>query len=122
MWKIIIEDLKNILAKIEGEVESVWNFLTAYIHEAIKEEEAILFPLIESQAVKILTDVVKTEGLTVKQRVELAETEIMTNLAIDGKVAVATLISAYVAITAHKIGLVDGNQGNLASGTDTVVK
>ncbi len=119
MWGIIVADLKAILAKIESEFQSVWNFITTYLHEAITEEEAVLFPLIEAQAAKILTDVVKTQGLSVKERVALAETEIMANLAADGKVALATLVAAYVAITAHKLGLIDGNQGNLAGGVDT---
>ena len=119
MWGIILADLKGILSKIEAEVISVWNFLTAYIHEAITEEEAALFPLIEGQAAQIMTDVVKTTGLTVKQRVALAETEIMAALVTDGKTAAATLVSAYVAVTAHKLGLINGNQGNLVGGVDS---
>lgn len=111
MWKIIAEDAKELIAKIESELASVWNFLISYVKEAVTEEEAALFPLIEAQAAKILTDVVKTQGLTVKERVSLAESEIMVNLAADGKVAVATLVAAYVAVTAHKLGLIDGNQG-----------
>jgi len=116
MWGIIVQDLKNILAKIESEIQSAWNFLTAYLHEAITEEEAALFPLIEQQASQLLTDVVKTQGLTVKERVAMAEAEIMADLAADGKVAVATLVSAYVAVTAHKLGLTDGNQGTSSTG------
>ena len=118
MWQIIVSDIKAVLAKIESEVASAWNFLISYVKEAVTEEEAALFPLIEAQAAQILTDVVKTQGLTVKERVALAETEIMAALVADGKVAVATLVAAYVAVTAHKLGLVDGNQGNLAGGVD----
>lgn len=116
MWNVILNDLKALLAKIESEAMNVWIFLTSYIQEAFTEEEAALFPLIESQAAQILDDVVKTQGLTVKERVSLAETEIMAALAVDGKVAVATLVSAYVAITAHKMGLTDGNQGVSSAG------
>lgn len=119
MIKIILEDLKSIILKIEQEAVNVWHFLTTYIHEAITEEEAALFPIIEAQAAQILTDVVKTQGLTVKQRVELAETEIMAALAQDGKVAAATLVSAYIWTVAHKKGIVDGNQGIVTNGTDT---
>lgn len=111
MWQIILNDIKAIVTKIEAELANAWNFLNSYLKEAITEEEAVLFPLIEGQAAQILTDVVKTQGLTVKERVALAETEIMADLVTDGKVAVATLVSAYVAITAHKLGLIDGNQG-----------
>ena len=119
MWKIIWADLKALLAKIEAEMASAIHFLTAYIHEAITEEEAALFPLIEQQAAQLLTDEVKTQGLTVKERVAMAETEIMADLVADGKVAVATLISAYVWTVAHKKGLIDGNQGNLQGGVQT---
>lgn len=119
MWKIIVADLKALLSKVEGELESGWNFLITYVKEAVKEEEAALFPLIEAQATQILTDVTKTQGLTVKERVALAETEIMAALVADGKVAAATLVAAYVAVTAHRLGLVDGNQGNLTGGNST---
>ncbi len=121
LWKTIVDDLKAVLAKIEDELKSALNFLISYVKEAVSEEEAALFPLIEAQATQILVDVVKTQGLTVKERIALAETEIMVALAADGKVAAATLISAYVTITAHKLGLVDGNQGNMAGGSSTGV-
>ncbi len=121
LWKTIVDDLKAVLAKIEDELKSALNFLISYVKEAVSEEEATLFPLIEAQATQILVDVVKTQGLTVKERIALAETEIMVALAADGKVAAATLISAYVTITAHKLGLVDGNQGNMAGGSSTGV-
>lgn len=118
MWKIITDDLKAVLAKIEVELQSVYNFLVVYVKEAVTEEEAALFPLIESQASQILQDVIKTQGLTVKERIAMAESEIMVNLVADGKVVVATLVAAYVAVTAHKLGLVDGNQGILPQGND----
>lgn len=116
MWKMILNALKGLIQQIEAHIESAIHFLSDYIHEAITEEEAVLFPLISAQAAQILTDVVKTQGLTVKQRISLAETEIMAALVVDGKVAAQTLISAYVAVTAHKLGLVDGNQGVLPGG------
>ena len=116
MWSIIITDLKKLVAMVEAELANAWNFLSSYVKEAFTEEEAALFPIIEAQATQLLTDVVKTQGLTVKERVAMAEAEIMADLATDGKVFVATLISAYVAVTAHKLGLIDGNQGNLVGG------
>lgn len=116
MWQVILNDLKALLYKVEAELQSAWNFLTSYIHEAITEEEAAIFPLIESQAAQILTDAVATQGLTVKERVALAETEIMAALVADGKTFAATLIAAYVAVTAHKLGLIDGNQGTMPGG------
>lgn len=118
-WSTILTDLKLLLAKVEAELANGWNFLTTYLKEAISEEEAALFPLVEAQAAQILVDVVKTEGLTVAQRVALAETEIMAALVADGKVAAATLISAYTWTVAHKLGLEDGNQGNLVGGNTT---
>lgn len=119
MWKIIVADLKAILAKIESELASGWNFLVSYVKEAVTEEEANLFPLIEAQATQILVDVIKTNGLTVKERIALAETEIMAALIADGKAAAATLVSAYVTITAHKLGLIDGNQGIMPEGNSS---
>ena len=116
MWSIIITDLKKLVAMVEAELANAWYFLSSYVKEAFTEEEAALFPIIEAQATQLLTDVVKTQGLTVKERVAMAEAEIMADLATDGKVFVATLISAYVAVTAHKLGLIDGNQGNLVGG------
>ena len=116
MWATIVADLKGILSKIESELQSAWNFLTSYIHEAITEEEAALFPLIESQAAQILQDAIKTQGLTVKERIALAESEIMVALVADGKVAAATLVAAYVNVTAHRLGLTDGNQGSSSTG------
>lgn len=119
MWTVILNDLKSIAAKIESELASALNFLVSYIKEAVSEEEATLFPLIEAQASQILVDVVKTQGLTVKERIALAETEIMAALVSDGKVVAATLVAAYVTVTAHKLGLVDGNQGVLPEGNST---
>ena len=111
MLQIILNDIKAIVTKIEAELANAWNFLWAYVKEAVTEEEAALFPLIEAQAAQLLQDEVKTAGMTVAQRVAMAQTEIMAALAADGKVAAATLVAAYVAVTAHKLGLVDGNQG-----------
>ena len=111
MWQVILNDIKTIVSKIEAELASAWNFLISYLKEAVTEEEAALFPLIEAQAAQLLQDEVKTAGLTVQQRIVMAETEIMADLVQDGKVVAATLIAAYVTITAHKLGLVDGNQG-----------
>lgn len=116
IWSTIVADVEALLAKIKLELASALNFLLTYVKEAVTEEEAALFPLIEAQASQILVDVVKTQGLTVKERIALAETEIMAALVADGKVAAATLISAYVTVTAHKLGLVDGNQGVVTSG------
>lgn len=111
MWTIILNDVKAIITKIELELASVWHFANSYLKEAYTEEKATLIPLITAQAAQILVDVVKTQGLTVKQRIALAETEIMAALVQDGKVATATLVSAWVNITADKLGLIDGNQG-----------
>ena len=111
MWKILIADLENVIARIKTELGSALAFLKDYIHEAFTEEEAALFPAIEAQAAQLLTDVVKTQGLTVKERVAMAEAEIMADLASDGKLVAATLVSAYVWTVAHRKGLVDGNQG-----------
>lgn len=119
MWKIILDDIKAVVAKIEAELANGWNFLVAYLKEAVTEEEAALFPLIEAQAAQLLQDEAKTAGLTVKQRVAMAESEIMAALVIDGKVAAATLVAAYVAVTAHKLGLVDGNQGVMPEGNSS---
>lgn len=116
MWNAILTEIKAIVAKIEAEIQSAWNFLISYIKEAVTEEEAALFPLIEAQAAQLLQDEAKTTGLTVKQRVAMAEAEIMADLILDGKVASATLVAAYVAVTAHKLGLVDGNQGQSSVG------
>lgn len=119
MWTIILNDIKGIVAKIESELANAWAFLMAYVKEAVSEEEAALFPLIEAQAAQLLQDEVKTAGLTVKERVAMAESEIMIDLASDGKVAAATLVAAYVAVTAHKLGLVDGNQGSMPQGNSS---
>lgn len=105
------QELAALIAEIETKLASAWSFFWSYLKEAIKEEEAVLFPMIAQQAAQLLQDEAKTTGLTVKERVAMAETEIMASLAVDGKVAAATLVSAYVAITAHKLALTDGNQG-----------
>lgn len=119
MWTIIVNDLKALLAKIETEVANAWVFLKAYIQEAINEEEAALFPIIEQQATQLLQDEAKTQGLDIKGRVAMAEVEILADLAADGKVAAVTLVNAYIWTVAHKLGLKDGNQGNLTTGNQT---
>lgn len=114
----IKELLKDLIAKIESWEQNVWAILTAYVKEAVKEEEAALFPLVEAQAKQLLLDEAKTQGLDLKGRIAMAESEIMMNLVADGKVAALTLVNSYIWLVAHNLGLVDGNQGNLPGGTD----
>ena len=116
MWSIIVADLKALLTKIESVAETVWHLLTAYVQEAISEEEAALFPKIKAQAEQLLIDETKLVGLDVKGRVALAVAEITKDLAEDAVIAEQTLVNAYVWVVAHKIGLQDGNQGVVTSG------
>lgn len=112
------QELLALISGIEEKLASAWRFLWAYLKEAVTEEEAALFPVIQAQAAQLLQDEIKTSGLTVKQRILMAEGEIMAALIADGKIAAATLVSAYVNMTAHKMKLVDGNQGTLQGGVD----
>ena len=116
---VILNDLKAIVAQIEADLTNALNFLKSYIEEAFTEEQAALFPAIEAQAAQLLQDEAKTAGLTVKQRVEMAVGELTKDLAVDAALAVTTLYNAYVWTVAHKLGLQDGNQGNLPGGTQT---
>lgn len=116
IWQIIVADLKAILDKIESEAQSVWSFFTAYIKEAFTEEQAALFPQIEAQAKQLLLDEAKTAGMTVKERVSMAVGELTADLSVDAALAIQTLYHAYVWTVAHRIGLKDGNQGNLEGG------
>lgn len=119
MWQIILNDLKAIIEKIEGEAASVWAFLTAYLKEAYTEEQAALFKQIEAQASQLLLDEAKTAGLTVKERVAMAISELTADLAVDAALAAQTLYNSYVWTVAHNLGLKDGNQGNLPGGDST---
>lgn len=110
-WQTIKADFDALLAKIESEASNAWAFLKLYVQEAINEEEAALFPIIEQQAMQILQDQEQMNGLSLKDRIALAESEIMSDLTADGKVAAATLVNAYLWVVAHKLGLTDGNQG-----------
>jgi hypothetical protein len=116
LWTIILTDLKAIIAKIESEAQNAWSFFTAYVQEAISEEEAALFPQIEAQASQLLQDEAKTAGLTVKERVAMAVTELTADLSADAALAAQTLYNAYVWTVAHKLGLQDGNQGTSTTG------
>lgn len=114
---VILEDLKIIVQRIEQDLTNALNFLKSYIEEAFTEEQAALFPEIEAQAVQLLQDVIKTQGLTVKERVAMAVTELTSDLSLDAALTAQTLYNAYVWTVAHKLGLIDGNQGTLPGGT-----
>ena len=106
-------DLKNW---IESEASSAWSFLVSFLKEAIKEEEAALFPLFQQQAVQIFNDAVKTAGLTVQQRVILVVTEASTDLAEDVAIARNALYNSWAWAIAHQQGLTNGNQGTNTTG------
>lgn len=107
-------DLKNW---IESEAKTAWSFLMSFLKEAISEEEAALFPAFQAQAVQIFNDAVKTAGLTVQQRVALVVVEATADLAADVVLAKNALFNSWAWAIAHQQGIVDGNQGNLPSGT-----
>lgn len=108
------DDLKNW---IESEASTAWSFLVAFLKEAITEEEAALFPAFQAQAIQIFNDAVKTEGLTVQERVALVVTEATVDLAADVVLAKNALFTSWAWAIAYQQGIKDGNQGNLPGGT-----
>lgn len=109
-------DFKNW---IESEAKTAWSFLVSFLKEAISEEEAALFPAFQDQAVQIFNDAVKTQGLTVQQRVALVVTEATSDLAQDIVLAKNALFNSWAWAIAHQQGIIDGNQGILPGGSDT---
>ena len=116
MWKIIIADLKAVLAKIEGEISTAWSFLMAFLKEAITEEEAALFPAFQALATKILNDEAAIQGLDVKGRVALMVTDFLATLPADIALAKTALVNSWAWAIAHQQGLTDGNQGSSSTG------
>jgi len=118
-WSTILQDLKALITKVESELSNAWGFVKDYVQEAFNEEEAALFPQIEKQISQLLQDEAATAGLTVKERVAMAVSELTKDMAVDAALAVQTLYNAYVWTVAHRIGLKDGNQGNLPGGNSS---
>jgi hypothetical protein len=116
MWQIILNDLKAILIKIEGEAATAWSFLVSFFKEAITEEEAALFPVFKAQVVKLFNDEAAMQGLSVKDRVALAVTECTADFAQDLVIAKNALFHSWAWAIAHQQGLVDGNQGASSTG------
>jgi hypothetical protein len=116
MWTEILTALRAILAQIEGEASTAWSFLMSFFKEAIKEEEAALFPVFQTQAIQIFNDAVKTAGLTVEQRVALVVTEALADLAADVVIARTALYNSWAWAIAHQQGLTNGNQGTMPGG------
>lgn len=110
------DDLKNF---IEKDVSTAWSFLVSFFKEAISEEEAALFPAFQTQAVQIFNDAVKTQGLTVQERVALVVVEGTADLAADVVLAKNALFNSWAWAVAHQQGIVNGNQGVLPGGVDT---
>ena len=102
---------------IESEASSAFSFMTSFLKESISEEEAALFPAFQAQAVQIFGDAVKTQGLTVQQRVTLVVTEATVDLAADIVLAKNALFNSWAWAIAHQQGITNGNQGNLSGGT-----
>lgn len=110
--KQFLAELKDLISKWEADVVSDWDLLISFIKEAIKEEEAALWPTVQAQAVQLFNDELKMSGLTtVAERVALIVAEVTAALAADGIIAKQTLMNAYVWAVAHKTGQMDGNQG-----------
>lgn len=104
---------------IQSEASTAWAFLISFFKEAITEEEASLFPAFQAQAVQIFNDAVKTAGLTVQERVALVVVEATADLAQDVVLAKNALFNSWAWAIAHQQGITNGNQGNLAGGTQT---
>ena len=103
-------------AWVEKEASTAWSFLVSFLKEAISEEEAALFPAFQTQAVQIFNDAVKTQGLTVQQRVTLVVTEATVDLAADIGLAKNALFNSWAWAIAHQPGLPNGNQGSSTTG------
>lgn len=106
-------------AWLVAEAGTAWSFLMSFFKEAISEEEAALFPAFQAQAIQIFNDAVKTQGLTVEQRVALVVTEASADLAADVALAMNALYNSWAWAIAHQQGLTNGNQGVFSGGTDT---
>ena len=108
-----VTDLKNW---VETTASTAWSFFMSFLKEAITEEEAALFPAFQTQAVQIFSDAVKTQGLTVQQRVTLVVTEATVDLAADIVLAKNALFNSWAWAIAHQQGLTNGNQGSSTTG------
>lgn len=107
-----LQELKTLIQNFEAKVVSAWDLLIAFIKEAIKEEEAALWPQVKAQAEAAFNDQLKMSGLsTVQERVTVIVADVMVDLVADGITAKQTLINAYVWAVAHQTGQIDGNQG-----------
>ncbi len=109
-------ELLCLIAKIEGELSTDWRFLWSFIKEAVKEEEAALFPKFREQAIKLFNDEAAMQGLSVKDRVALAVSEGTADLAEDIVIAKNALFNSWAWAIAHQTGQIDGNQGILENG------
>lgn len=109
-------DLKNW---IESNASTAIAFLLSFFKEAISEEEAALFPAFQTQAIQIFNDAVKTQGLTVQQRVALVVVEATADLAADVVLAKNALFNSWAWAIAHQQGIIDGNQGNMPAGNSS---
>ena len=108
-----VTDLKNW---VESTASTAFSFLMSFFKEAISEEEAALFPAFQTQAVQIFNDAVKTQGLTVQERVALVVVEATADLAADVVLAKNALFNSWAWAIAHQQGIINGNQGNLPAG------
>lgn len=117
MWGIILADLKALVSKLESMAYSLWTDIEQAFPAAEQAAIKDLMPL----AQQIISDLDNQGGLTGKQIVAEALSQIETALINAGKDFVITLATQAIAIEMAKQGIktAAGNSGNLAGGTQT---